>query len=58
MAGVPYSAPYSIACMSLVLLSVASVQEFALNLFMLFDSDGNGSVSLQELVGGLSKLTK
>lgn len=57
MTGVPYSAPCSVTCMSLVLLSVAA-QEFALNLFMLFDSDGNGSVSLQELVGGLSKLTK
>lgn len=33
------------------------MQGFAENLFKLFDSDCSGAVSLQELVGGLGRLT-
>ena len=32
------------------------MQEFAENLFSLFDTDGGGSVSLQELMGGMGRL--
>ena len=39
-------------------LSFLCHQVFADNLFLLFDTDHNGSVSFQELVGGLSKLSK
>ena len=31
-------------------------QDFAENLFKLFDYDNNGGVTLQELMGGLSQL--
>ena len=34
-----------------------NTQGFAENLFKLFDSDCSGAVSLQELVGGLGRLT-
>ena len=33
-------------------------QAFAENLFSLFDIDGSGSVSLQELMGGLGRLLR
>ena len=32
------------------------MQEFAKHLFSLFDADNNGSISLQELMGGIGRL--
>ena len=34
------------------------LQEFADNLFNLFDTDGSGSISLQELMGGMGRLLR
>lgn len=34
------------------------LQAFAENLFNLFDTDGSGSVSLQELMGGMGRLLR
>ena len=34
------------------------LQAFAENFFNLFDTDGSGSVSLQELMGGMGRLVR
>ena len=44
-------------CCKINFFKCIALQEFADNLFELFDVDRSSSVSLQELVGGLRRLT-
>ena len=39
-------------------MSFAYIQEFVEHLFNLFDADNNGSISLQELMGGMGRLLR